>query len=190
MILSFFHTLAAQIVTLYHEHPVIQSIGLVAMILTCSSYQGRTAKQIVFLQGTASIFWTLHLVLLGAVAGGFLNFVSTVRGYVYINNGQKKWASSEAWPYIFCFICVVIAASSAFFIHEGWRCILSMVAQSWACFVLRSKNARFIRYSSIGISLLWLVYDVLANSIPGTICEIINQLSLYIAIFRYRKQTV
>lgn len=177
-----------QIVTLYQEHPVIQSIGLVAMILTCLSYQGRTAKQIVFLQGTASVFWTLHFVLLSAFVGGLLNFISTVRGYVYVNRGKKAWASSRAWPYVFSVICVLIVAVSSIFVWEGWRCFLSMVAQSWASFVLCSKNARFIRYSSIGISLLWLIYDALAGSIPGTLCEAINQMSIYIAIFRYRNK--
>ena len=179
-------SLLDQIVALYQAHPVAQIVGLCAMILCCASYQGRTPKQILALQGGAGVLWMFHLVALGAYTGGFLNMLGAVRSVVYINNGRKRWASSPVWPYVFAGICIAVAAWSGIFQGEGWLCLLAMAAQGWACFVLRSKRARVIRFCSVGISLLWLIYDFLSGSIPGTLCEIINQISLYVAIFRYR----
>lgn len=182
-LISVFHQLA----DLYAAHPIAQSIGVVGMIFCCASYQGRTPKQILTRQSIAGVMWAIHFFILGANTGACLNLLGSGRNFVYVNNGKKRWASSIAWPIGLAVICVAVAVWSGLFNGEGWRCVLSMAAQALACFVLRSQNAKLIRYLSVLISLLWLIYDALAGSIPGTLCEIINQVSLYIAIFRYRK---
>ncbi len=179
-------SLLGQIVALFQAHPVAQAIGVGAMALTGASYQGRTPRRILLLQGAGGIVWALHFAILGAYTGSALNILGAVRSAIYLRNGESPWASSRFWPFVFSAICIGVAAWSGIWGGEGWVCVLSMIAQSWASFVLRSKNVRTIRFCSVGISTLWLAYDALSGSIPGTICESINQVSIWTAIIRYR----
>lgn len=168
-------------------NPVAQAIGLVAMIACCWSYQGRTPRIIVFRQTIAAMLWTAHMLLLGAWAGGLINFIGGIRNIVYLRvpGGESRTLRSP-WPWVFLLLCVGGAAWAGLGQGEGARCLLSMVAQGIACFIYWNAPARTIRALCILASALWLVYDVLAGSIPGTICEIINQISLYVAVWRYR----
>ena len=67
---------------------------------------------------------------------------------------------------------------------EGPRLLLSAVAQCLGCYALWTFRVRLARLLLVVVSLLWLVYDVLAGSIPGTLCEVLSQISLYVAIAR------
>ncbi len=181
-----FSSLAGRIVALFQAHPVAQSIGIGAMALTGASYQGRTPRRILVLQGAGGLVWALHFAVLGAYTGSALNILGAARSAVYLRTGESRWASSRAWPFGFSAICIAVAAWSGIWGGEGWVSVISLIAQVWASFVLRSKSARTIRACSVGISALWLSYDALSGSIPGTICETISQASLWTAIVRYR----
>lgn len=178
----------ASLAQLYTENPVAQIFGCIAIILVCASYQGRTPKQILYIQSSGSCFWALHFFLIGAPMGGFLNAFSMPRNLIYSQRGQKAWADSIFWPIAFTVIFVCAAAYSFFILKEGWVCLISLSAQILGNFALRITNAQRLRIYSLVISLLWLIYNIFSFSIPAIICETLNQFSLYIALFRYRRQ--
>ena len=68
-----------EIVRLVSEHPVAQGLGLVALVVTCLSYQARTTRGIALRQAVGSLFWTTHLLLLGAWFAASLDFPSQIR---------------------------------------------------------------------------------------------------------------
>ena len=67
---------------------------------------------------------------------------------------------------------------------EGPRLLLSTAAQCLGCYALWTFRVRLARLLLVAVSLLWLVYDALSGSIPGTLCEVLSQISLYAAIAR------
>jgi thiamine biosynthesis lipoprotein len=176
--------LRGEIVRLVLEHPVAQGLGLIALILTCLSYQARTTRGIALRQAVASFFWTTHLLLLGAWTGGLLNLLGLARGSVYSQRGARAWASRPLWPWLFGALCVAAAFWSGLVQGEGPRLLLSTAAQCLGCYALWTVRVRLARLLLVVVSLLWLVYDVLSGSIPGTACEVFSQISLYIAIAR------
>ena len=173
-----------EIVRLVSEHPVAQAIGLVALVVTCLSYQARTTRGIALRQAVGSLFWTTHLLLLGAWTGGLLNLLGLVRGSVYSQRGARAWASRPFWPWLFGALCVAAAVWSGLVQGEGPRLLLSTAAQCLGCYALWTFRVRLARFLLVATSLLWLVYDALSGSIPGTLCEVFSQISLYIAIAR------
>ena len=176
--------LGNEIVRLVSEHPVAQGVGLVALVVTCLSYQARTTRGIALRQAVGSLFWTTHLLLLGAWTGGLLNLLGLVRGSVYSQRGERAWASRPFWPWLFGALCVGAAAWAGLAQGEGPRLLLSAAAQCLGCYALWTFRVRLARLLLVVVSLLWLVYDVLAGSIPGTLCEVLSQISLYVAIAR------
>ena len=173
-----------EIVRLAAEHPVAQSLGLVALVLTCLSYQARTTRAIALRQTIAAFFWTVHMLLLGAWSGCLLNFLGLVRSGVYSQRGERAWASRPFWPWLFGVLCVSAAVWSGLAQGEGPRLLFPTAAQCLACYALWTVRVRFARLLLVAVSLCWLAYDVLSGSIPGTVCEVFSQISLYIAIVR------
>ena len=173
-----------EFVGLVMEHPVAQGIGLVALVVTCLSYQARTTRGIAFCQAVGSFFWTSHLLLLGAWTGGMLNFLGLVRGSVYSQRGGRPWASRPFWPWLFGALCLSAAVWVGLSRGEGPRLLLSTAAQCLACYALWTPRVHFARFLLVATSMLWLAYDALSGSIPGMACEILSQLSLYVAIAR------
>ncbi|MBP5544398.1 MAG: YgjV family protein [Kiritimatiellae bacterium] len=173
-----------EIVRLVAEHPVAQGLGLIALVVTCLSYQARTTRGIALRQAVGSFFWTTHLLLLGAWTGGLLNLLGLARGSVYSQRGERAWASRPFWPWLFGALCVAAAVWSGVAQGEGPRLLLSTAAQCIGCYALWTAHVRFARFLLAIASLLWLAYDVLSGSIPGTACEVFSQISIYIAIAR------
>jgi hypothetical protein len=180
-----------EIARLVAEHPVAQGLGLVALVATCLSYQARTTRGIALRQAVASLFWTTHLLLLGAWTGGLLNLLGLARGGVYSQRGARAWASRPFWPWLFGALCVAAAVWSGLVRGEGPRLLLSTAAQCLGCYALWTPRVRLARLLLVLTSLLWLVYDAISGSIPGTACEILSQISLYVAIARdFRNRAV
>jgi len=173
-----------EIVRLVVEHPVAQSVGLVALVVTCLSYQARTTRGIALRQAIGSFFWAAHMLLLGAWTGGLLNFLGLVRSGVYSQRGARAWASRPFWPWLFGALCVAASVWAGLVSDEGPRLLLSTAAQCTGCYALWTVRVRLARFLLVALSLLWLAYDVLSGSIPGTLCEIFSQISLYVAIAR------
>lgn len=171
------------ILDLWRAHPVAQTIGFLGMLLGWASFHGRTPRTILRLQSGGSLFWTIHFILLAAPAGAFLNFLSIFRNEIYARRPTRRWAASMAWPIGFAAVCLGASAVTAA-TKEGPISLLSGIAQALACFSLLSTRPQRIRLLSIPVSLLWLLYDALSGSIPGTFCECVNQISIYIALFR------
>lgn len=179
------YDILAELGKLYMANPIAQILGFIAIILGCASYQGRTTKQILYLQSAGSCFWALHFFLIGAPMGGFLNAFSMPRNLIYSERGKKPWADSVLWPIGFTVVFICAATYSYIVLDEGWVCLISLSAQILGNFALRLTNAQALRIYSIIISLLWLTYNVFSCSIPAVICETLNQISLYIALFRF-----
>ena len=93
-------------------------------------------------------------------------------------------ASRPFWPWLFGALCVAAAVWSGLVQGEGPRLLLSTAAQCLGCYALWTPRVRLARFLLVAVSLLWLAYDALSGSIPGTACEVLSQVSLYIAIAR------
>lgn len=172
----------------YQLHPVAQILGLVGIVVVIGGFQLKTAKQILLIQSFGSFLWMIHFILLGAHTGAFLNLLVIPRNIIYSFRGKKSWADSYGWPILFSFLVLCVTAYSHFYLGEGWTCLLSLCAEICGAIAFFNKNAQKIRGLIIGSSAFWLLYNFFAGSIPGVIAEILKQISLYVGLFRYRKQ--
>lgn len=174
------------IASLFRDHPAAQALGFVAMALGCASFQCRTQRSIAALQAAASTFWAIHFGLLGATTGAIANLFSVPRNIIYAEAGRRRWAASALWPILFSAVFAAGGLYSRLALGESWIFILSVAGQVSSSWILRMRDAQAIRLLSIAMSLCWLLYDYLSGSLPGTLCEIMNQLSIYAALWRYR----
>ena len=172
---------------LVSENPVAQAVGFVALGVTVLSYQARTTRGIALRQAAGNFFWTTHLLLLGAWTGGLLNALGLARGAIYSQRGARAWASRPFWPWLFGALCVGAAAFAGLSQGEGLRLLLSAIAQCIGCYALWTPRVRRARLLLLLVSLLWLAYDALSGSLPGTVCELFSEASILLALARDRR---
>ena len=160
---------------------IAQVVGFVAMTILVASFQQKSRKGILMFQLVVEVFWVLHYGLLGAYTGMALNMLGVIRCYVYANRETKKWASSEAIPFIFFALAIVTGVLS----WKDASSLLPMAAVAITSFVLWSHKARIIRYFSYPGCICWLIFNVINGSYAGVMTELFNIGSITVGIIRY-----
>lgn len=158
---------------------IVQAIGFVSTGLSLISFQQKSRKRILGFQMMASLTFSLHLILLGAVTGGVLDFISFIRTLIFSNN-EKKWASSPLWMYAFLAFFIV----SGIVTWSDWTSSLAIVATLMQTISLWMKKPFRIRIISLCSAPLWFAYNMINMSYSGMVMESIAATSIVISIIR------
>ena len=89
----------------------VQGIGIVATVLSVTSFQMKTKRMILIMQILTGIVFAAHYFLMPegkGIAGGVVNVIAIVRNLVFFNR-NKKFFRSRFWVVLFA---VVMAASA------------------------------------------------------------------------------
>ena len=156
-----------------------QLVGFAAFVCAVLSFQRRTHKGIVALQLTSNILFTMHFCLLGAYTGAVLNGIAAVRAGVFVNKG-KKWADNFIWFIVFC----ALSIAAGILTWDGVSSILPILGMICTTIAYWLKTPKYVRMAAFPSSPLWLVYNIVNNSYGGVITEIVNMISIIIAMIR------
>ena len=159
---------------------LIQAIGLIGTILFFVSFQCKNNRALFRIQFLSYLFYTIHLLLLGAVTGGISYVINTVRSICL--GSDWKFAKGKAMCVIICAAQVAALALT----WSGWISLLPVTANIAATIGGYTHNPRKVRLASMLVnSPLWIIYDVIVGSWAGILDEIVTELSIIISIFRY-----
>lgn len=164
---------------------VAQIIGLLAMVLMIASYQARR-RGILFMQMASSALWVVHFFMLGSVPAACLNALVIPRNLLYAQ--KERWAFVRHIAFPCCTATVFLTAGCLTYTKPVD--ILPMAAMVISSFALYLNRENLLRACSLSVSLLWMVYDAQAGSIPGALCELITILSIFVALARHRKDAI
>ena len=95
---------------------IAQALGVVAALFGIFSFQQKRRGGILVFQIVNNVFWTVHMFLLGAWAGGALNAIGIFRGIVFFFREDRRWAQSNIWYAVFA---LLFAGASAFSWVQG-----------------------------------------------------------------------
>ena len=159
---------------------LIQAIGLIGTVLFFVSFQCKNNRALFRIQFLSYLFYTIHLLLLGAVTGGISYVINTVRSICL--GSDWKFAKGKAMCVIICAAQVAALALT----WSGWISLLPVTANIAATIGGYTHNPRKVRLASMLVnSPLWIIYDVIVGSWAGILDEIVTELSIIISIFRY-----
>lgn len=170
---------------------IAQCIGIIAMLVSASSFQCKSQKGIVTIQAVSTTMWLVHFILLGAVSGMLLNALAAVRSVIYLNREKYKWAQSVVWAYVFIAASVVmyILTFTVFGTDVTAKNLIFETLPTIGFFAttigFRLNDGFKVRCSQLVSSPLWLIYDACSHSIGGTIAEIIALCSVIVGIIRH-----
>lgn len=159
---------------------LIQILGFIGTALFFVSFQCKENKKLFRVQFISYLFYTVHLLLLGAVTGGFSYIINTLRSACL----GSKWKFGQS-KYMCGIICMMQLAV-LIFTWNGWISILPVTANIAATIGGYTHNGQKIRIAGMFInSPLWIVYNIIVGSWAGILDEIVSELSMIISIKRY-----
>ena len=158
----------------------IQAIGFVGSILYFLSFQCKSNKNLFRVQFLSYLFYTIHLILLGAITGGVSYILNLVRSFCL---GSKiEFAHSRKMCVIICVLQLLALAVT----WSGWISVLPVMANIAATIGGYTHNPRKVRIAGMFInSPLWIIYDILVGSWAGILDEVVSEASMIISIARY-----
>lgn len=163
---------------------IAQAIGVVAAMFGIFSFQQKSRGGILAFQIINNVFWTVHMFLLGAWAGGALNAIGIFRGIVFYFRADKKWAQSKLWYAVFA---AMFAGASVFawVQGDGALCLLPLAGMLFTTVSLAERDPFRVRLISFLSSPCWLTYNVFKGSIPGVLTETFLMISIIVGILRH-----
>lgn len=162
------------------NHIFIQVIGFVGTVLFFVSFQCKNNKNLFRVQFLSYLFYTIHLILLGAFTGGISYIINTFRSLCL----GSRWEFAQRKE-MCVFICLLQIAA-LYFTWSGWISILPVAANIATTIGGYTHNARKIRLAGMLInSPLWIIYDVIVGSWAGILDEAVSEASMVLSIIRY-----
>ena len=172
-----------------------QVIGIVGMVVNLLAYQQKKQKNLILFQLGGSAMFFLNFLLLGIVDGVFyigtlMNLLGIFRSIVFAN---KKLFRSDKPFWIGIMTALYLGAYALVFTVFGTKPtvynllieFIPVVAMIAGTLVVYMKEARNARKLSLISSPSWLIYDVAAGSVGGTIGEILNIVSIFVGMIRH-----
>ncbi len=159
---------------------LIQAIGFAGTLLFFLSFQCRSNRKLFRIQFLSYLFYTIHLLLLGAVTGGISYVINLFRSFCL---GSKwKFARTKEMGAIIC----LMQLAALFFTWAGWISLLPVAANIASTVGGYTHNARKIRLAGMLInSPLWIIYDILVGSWAGILDELVSEVSMTVSILRF-----
>ncbi len=172
---------------------VAQVIGIVAMAFIILSYQQKKQKGIIFFQLCGGLLFSANYLMLGAIVGGLMNVIATVRGVVYLNKERFK---SDRWPWLAFFVCSYVAVYVLSFTVFGKEPtpvnflleVLPVIGMTASNLGFMAKEGATVRRFCLVSSPCWLVYNVAAFSVGAIICEVLSLFSIVIGMYRHDRK--
>ncbi len=153
------------------------------------SYQGKKQKSVILMQFFGSLFFSVNMLMLGAIMGFMLNTIGIFRALIYSNKDKFKNIYIINAIFMFMFVLSYIATFTIFKKEPSIFNIvvefLPLIAMFATTLGFSKKDAKSIRYMALISSPSWLLYDLINISLGGVVCETLSLISVVIGMFRY-----
>ena len=159
---------------------LIQALGLTGSLISLTSLQSGSRRNILLLQVFCCVLWITHYALLGAFTGVLTNLLGLLRGIVCANN-HRRWASGRGWLAFF----LAAFALSPLLTWDGPHCLLLGLAMVLTTLGLWSRDLRRTRLLFLLNSPPMLAYNLLAGSYACAAIEVAAFTSFLLAVWRF-----
>ena len=172
-----------------------QIISIVAMACNILSFQQKRQSHLIVLQLLGGALFSVRVFMLGAVVGGILNVVATLRAVIFLFE-KKLHASHPTWLCGFILIYAILYALSftAFGVQATLTAfiieLLPIIGMTASTVGFMLKNSKSVRCLGLISSPAWLIYNIYYTSVGAIICEAISLCSIFIGMYRHDRKAV
>lgn len=164
---------------------VIQGIGILGAIIAFIAYQQKEHKRIVICRGLCDFTFTVHWALQSAWVGAAMGVVCVIKDLT-LAFAVEKGKRVKLWTAIICVLYVAMGTVSIIFSTDGIAIgILLIAANINGTIAYSIKNEIVMRIVDFPTEVIWLVYNSLALSFGGIICQSFIIVSIIIALVKH-----
>ena len=161
---------------------IIQGIGFVGVFCFIGSYQIKSNKKLFFTQLLGNLCFCLQFFLLESYSGCANQIVLIARNCFLLIRDKWRHGRWKGWLYVFILLSLVATLLN----WQGPISLLPFAGVVASMVGYWTNSAQKIRLSNLVVgSPVWLIYDVLVNSLGGIVNEVITIISILISIKRY-----
>ena len=162
---------------------IAQIMGGLVLILTVISVHFKTKERVVLCFIFANIFCSIQYFLLGAITGGVISILNTIRCLVFYLYKKKNIKPSLTILLIF----EIIAIISGIISWQNMWSIIPIVVTIVYTYGLWQDDMKVIRITTAIAGFGWGIYNIVVMAYVGAIQSISQLISSIIAIFRNDK---
>lgn len=157
----------------------IQSLAILGLLVWTTSYHFNNRKTILLVQLASFVFWILHFVLLGAMAGAVLSAIAAIRLALFSFKTKNNWIGSPAVMTFF----IIVSIIATYLTSVGYWSVFALIGGIFAIVASGQDDENRIRRLFIPSHISWIVYDIFAGSYGGAISEGVLALSALLSLF-------
>ena len=159
-----------------------QICGFIAFILTVVSVHFKSKEKIIIASILANISVSIQFFLLGALTGGIISVINTIRGLVFYFYKKKNRKAPLSVLIVFEAVCVIAGVLTW---QNTWS-ILPILNTCFYTYSLWQDNIKVIRIATGIVGFSWAIYDLIVKAFVGFIQESAQCVSAIMALCRYR----
>lgn len=159
-----------------------QGVGIIGMLFITLSYQINSKTKILLAQMVGTAMMCIHYLLIGGMAGFWLNVVGVARNAAYCL--APRLPKLERWiPIFFTLLMAVMSVLS----WHAWYSVFIAAGLIINTYCLSIKDTQTFRKTILITCPLVLIYNLFVFSIGGLLLESISIISSIVGLYRYRK---
>ncbi len=155
-----------------------QIIGIIAAGLAMLAAQMKEKKKYLIFYAMSYVFFVINMILLKAYAGALNCAILAILTLISTKFENKKF------PILLAVFFGIIILVGNIITYNNIFSFLPAIASYIYLFILLSKNMKIIRKSTVGLRLLWVIYDFVVKAYTTFVLDIISLISSLIAIYR------
>ena len=165
---------------------IIQSLGILTLIIYVVSLQQRNKETFLLLQTGGTLLFILQYALTGRSTGAIVFGIVAIRGFVFYYYKKKNIKPAKIVLVVFLLALTV----ATYFTWQNMLSIIPFIATVAKTLGTWQDDMKWIRRTSVIAQSIMILYNITASMYTGALTEVCNLTSTIIAIWRYdfRKQ--
>lgn len=158
---------------------ITEILGWLAFAFSITACLCKNGFTIISFQVPSSLFWSIHMALMGAIGGALMSGIALFRNIFGLCANERQNL------FIFLGFIPVAIISTAIFSEGPVAFIVVLANTIMGAQIVFKSNARMVRLCNGTSKLLWLGYGIISGSLPIVALALTTLLSLGITTYRH-----
>lgn len=163
-----------------------QICAVVSTVFLGLSYFAKNKRNIMLLCLIYCVFYGIHYLLLSAITGMLMTFISSIRNICFYTSAKKGRQNSHLSLIAF----VLIGIFGMAFTYQNIFSIVSMCGNIISTYSVWQSSVFKYRVLSILVSICFLIYAISIGSIFAILTETCLLIIEIICVYKYRKEVL
>ena len=158
---------------------LLHSVGFLGIIASILSFQCRKHKPLILFRSANEVLFAVQYAMLGAYTGMAMNLIGTVRNLIFADMVEKRKNTTPVRILFSALFLIFIG-----FTWSGMKSVLFGFGKVVTTFAYGSSKTSVVRIMTFFTSCTFFIYNFMAKSYAGCVCEFFTLCSIIVGIVR------